>query len=117
MNGKLTPKDIYMTIMEKKAPSAADLTLRGDKVPKGKIAIIHIFIGIDETTVNRRIQLGYRREDQDHILKDENAGSSAYGIHLPRQLILVDGESPFVTVKSCPSGDVVRLFARGILEG
>jgi hypothetical protein len=117
MKEPLTLKDIYTSIVEKTAPSAADITLRGDKVPKGKIAIIETFIGIDETTVNRRIKLGYRREGVDHILKDQNAGASAQGIHLNRRFIMVDGEAPFMTVVSCPSGDVVRLFVRGILEG
>jgi hypothetical protein len=86
----------------------------GPRVPEGRVVQLYILIAVDLTTVNKTISLGYKRAGTTYWLKREAAGAAAYGLHLDRPLILVEGESPVARVESATEGDSLVFLARGV---
>lgn len=104
----------WMDVVEKKAPSTADLDLLGKKIPSGHVVRIDAFYVIDATTANKTVKLGFVRAEKFYPLKRAAAGASTYGVHLERPLILVEEDRLQGTVEAPTSGDECKLIASGI---
>lgn len=110
----MKPQEVWTDLVEKKAPSTADLDLEGRAIPAGKVVRIETYYVIDETTANKTMKLGYVKAEKTITLKREAAGTSAYHVRLEGRLILVEGEKPKATVESPTSGDECRLLVKGV---
>ena len=110
----MKPQEVYSDLVEKKAPSTADLDLEGRPIPAGKVVRIETYYVIDETTANKTMKLGYVKAEKTIILKREPTNTSAYFVRLESPLILVEGEKPKATVEAAVSGDECRLLVKGV---
>lgn len=109
----MKPSELYRSENWTKAPNTNNLTLVGDKVPAGKVVRLDMLIGIDHTTPNKVIRLGYDRGGSKFWVQQEQAATAEHGERLRRPIYLVENEAPAIMVESPTANDEIYLFARG----
>jgi len=112
---KTKPSEIYRAEVETKAPSTANVILRGPPVPQGYVVELKVMQIIDLTTANKTMRLGYERGGRQYWFRRRNAGTGNYDLYLETRLILVEGEKPIAMVESPTADDELWFFTRGFL--
>jgi len=104
---------IYMVEEFRKAPTTANIILKGPTVPEGCIVELKVMRVIDLTTADKTMRLGYERGGNQYWFRRRNAGTGNYDLHLEAWLLLSEGERPIAMVESPTVGDEIWFFARG----
>lgn len=109
----MKPSDLYQSEKWGKAPDTSDFTLIGKRVPPGKVVKFDMIIGIDHTTPNKIIRIGYDRGGHKYWIQQEQTGTAEHGERLRRPIYLVENEAPAIMVESPTTNDEIYIFARG----
>jgi len=109
-------KQIYRVELKMKAPSTADVVLKGPPIPEGHVALIETVHLIDLTTANKTMRIGYERAGEQFWISRRNTGTGNYDLRFRLHVQFTPGERPIAMVESPTVGDEILFVCRGFLQ-
>jgi len=109
-------KRIYRVELRTKAPSTADVVLKGQAIPEGYVALIETVHLIDLTTANKTMRIGYERAGEQFWISRRNTGTGNHDLRFRLHVQFAPGERPIAMVESPTKDDEILFVCRGFLQ-